>query len=76
MGYGNDNVHLFISSYCLGSKRFLTIKTFYKIENIMELIKQIFPYANTEIIIPATVIFFMTLFGLSLGFGLLKVQGE
>ena len=42
----------------------------------MELIKQVFPYANAEIITPATIIFFMTLFGLSLGFGLLKVQGE
>ena len=42
----------------------------------MELIKQIFPYANAEIITPAVVVFCMTLFGLSLGFGLLKVQGE
>jgi len=42
----------------------------------MELIKQIFPYANQEIITPAVVCFSMTLFGLSLGFALLKVQGE
>jgi hypothetical protein len=42
----------------------------------MELIKIIFPYANSEIITPAVVCFSMTLFGLSLGFGLLKVQGE
>jgi hypothetical protein len=42
----------------------------------MELIKQIFPYANSEIITAATVCFAMTLFGLSLGFALLKVQGE
>ena len=48
----------------------------FKIENIMELIKQIFPYASPEIITPAVVIFSMTLFGLSLGFALLKVQGE
>lgn len=42
----------------------------------MELIKNIFPYANTEIVIAAVTCFFMTLFGLSLGFVLLKVQGE
>ena len=48
----------------------------FKIENIMELIKQIFPYANPEIVTAAVVCFFMTLFGLSLGFALLKVQGE
>jgi hypothetical protein len=42
----------------------------------MELIKQIFPYANTEIVSTAVICFFMTLFGLSLGFALLKVQGE
>jgi hypothetical protein len=42
----------------------------------MELIKQIFPYANSEIVTTATVCFFMTLLGLSLGFALLKVQGE
>lgn len=42
----------------------------------MELIKQIFPYANSEILTAATVCFSMTLFGLSLGFALLKVQGE
>jgi len=42
----------------------------------MELIKSIFPYASSEIVTPAVVVFFMTLFGLSLGFALLKVQGE
>ena len=42
----------------------------------MELIKAIFPYASVEIITPAVICFCMTLFGLSLGFGLLKVQGE
>ena len=42
----------------------------------MELIKQIFPYANSEIVITAAVCFAMTLLGLSLGFALLKVQGE
>ena len=48
----------------------------FKIEKIMELIKSIFPYANSEIVTAAAVCFFMTLFGLSLGFALLKVQGE
>ena len=42
----------------------------------MELIQQIFPYASPEIILPAVLCFSMTLFGLSLGFALLKVQGE
>jgi hypothetical protein len=42
----------------------------------MELVWAIFPYANAEITTSAFVIFCMTLFGLSLGFGLLKVQGE
>ena len=42
----------------------------------MELIKAVFPYANAEIITPAVICFGMTLFGLSLGFVLLKVQGE
>ena len=42
----------------------------------MELIKLIFPYANSEIVTTAIVCFLMTLFGLSLGFALLKVQGE
>jgi len=40
----------------------------------MELIISIFPYASPEIVKPAVIIFFMTLFGLSLGFALLKVQ--
>ena len=42
----------------------------------MALILKIFPYANPEITITAVICFFMTLFGLSLGFALLKVQGE
>lgn len=42
----------------------------------MELLKQIFPYASPEIVSSATICFSMTLFGLSLGFALLKVQGE
>lgn len=42
----------------------------------MELIKNVFPYANSEIVTAAAVCFSMTLFGLSLGFALLKVQGE
>jgi len=42
----------------------------------MELIKAIFPYANSEIVSTAVICISMTLFGLSLGFALLKVQGE
>jgi hypothetical protein len=42
----------------------------------MELVLQIFPYANAEIVTAAAGSFGMTLFGLSLGFALLKVQGE
>ena len=42
----------------------------------MELIRQIFPYASPEIVSSAAIVFSMTLFGLSLGFALLKVQGE
>jgi hypothetical protein len=42
----------------------------------MALIVQIFPYASPEIVTAAVVCFSMTLFGLSLGFALLKVQGE
>jgi hypothetical protein len=42
----------------------------------MEIIKLIFPYANQEIVTSAFVCFGITLFGLSLGFALLKVQGE
>ena len=48
----------------------------FKIKNIMELIRTIFPYASPEIVTTAVICFFMTLFGLSLGFALLKVQGE
>jgi len=42
----------------------------------MELVLAIFPYANAEIVTAAATCIFMTLFGLSLGFVLLKVQGE
>jgi hypothetical protein len=42
----------------------------------MTLIVKIFPYASSEIVSAAVACFFMTLFGLSLGFALLKVQGE
>ena len=42
----------------------------------MELVTSIFPYANQEIVTAAAVCFGMTIFGLSLGFALLKVQGE
>ena len=42
----------------------------------MELIRSIFPYASPEIVTTAVTCFSMTLFGLSLGFALLKVQGE
>jgi hypothetical protein len=42
----------------------------------MALIVKIFPFASPEIVSAAIVCFFMTLFGLSLGFALLKVQGE
>jgi hypothetical protein len=42
----------------------------------MALVLQIFPFANAEIVTAAAACIFMTLFGLSLGFALLKVQGE
>jgi hypothetical protein len=42
----------------------------------MSLILKIFPYANVEIVSAAVACFFMTLLGLSLGFALLKIQGE
>jgi hypothetical protein len=42
----------------------------------MGLIVKIFPFASPEIVTAAVVSFFMVLFGLSLGFALLKVQGE
>ena len=78
MGLFNGNVYIFISFNCLGPKWFLIILTFikFKIKNIMGLIKSIFPYASAEIVTAATVCFGMTLLGLSLGFALLKVQGE
>jgi len=43
---------------------------------IVELVLKIFPLANAEIVTAAYTSFLMTLFGLSLGFALLKVQGE
>jgi hypothetical protein len=42
----------------------------------MALVLKIFQYANTEIVSAAVICFFMTLLGLSLGFALLKIQGE
>lgn len=42
----------------------------------MALVEAIFPYASPEIVTAAVTCFLMTLFGLSLGFALLKVQGE
>jgi hypothetical protein len=42
----------------------------------MELIRLVFPYASPEIVSTAAICFAITLFGLSLGFALLKVQGE
>ena len=42
----------------------------------MALVLKIFPYANAEIVSAAVTCFFMTLLGLSLGFALLKIQGE
>ena len=42
----------------------------------MALILKIFPYASPEIVSAAVICFLMTLFGLSLGFALLKIQGE
>jgi hypothetical protein len=42
----------------------------------MELLLKIVPFANAEIVSAASTSFFMTLLGLSLGFALLKVQGE
>ena len=41
-----------------------------------EVIRIVFPYASPEIVSSAAICFSMTLFGLSLGFVLLKVQGE
>ena len=53
-------------------RRHRKIKPFF----IMALLLKIFPYANAEIVTAAVTCFFMTLFGLSLGFALLKIQGE
>jgi hypothetical protein len=43
---------------------------------MLSLILKIFPFANAEIVSASLTCFFMTLLGLSLGFALLKVQGE
>jgi hypothetical protein len=43
---------------------------------LVELLLKIIPFANAEILTAAITCFFMTLFGLSIGFVLLKVQGE
>ena len=43
---------------------------------MIELVRVVFPYASPEIVSSASICFSMTLFGLSLGFALLKVQGE
>ena len=43
---------------------------------MIELVRVVFPYASPEIVSAAAICFSMTLFGLSLGFVLLKVQGE
>lgn len=42
----------------------------------MALILKIFPFASPKIVTAALTCIFMTLFGLALGFALLKVQGE
>jgi len=43
---------------------------------MLSVILKLFPFANAEIVSFALICFFMTLLGLSLGFALLKVQGE
>ena len=43
---------------------------------MIELVRVVFPYASPEIVSAAAIVISMTLFGLSLGFVLLKVQGE
>jgi len=42
----------------------------------MAIVLKVFPYASPEIVSAAVTCFFMTLLGLSLGFALLKLQGE
>ena len=42
----------------------------------MAIVLKVFPYASPEIVGAAVTCFFMTLLGLSLGFALLKLQGE
>jgi len=43
---------------------------------LVELLLKIIPFGNAEILTAAITCFFMTLFGLSVGFVLLKIQGE
>jgi len=74
LGWFNDNIYFLISTRRLGTKRLLNYKI--KFLSFMSIILKIFPYASPEIITTALSCFFMTLFGLSLGFALLKIQGE
>ena len=70
MGFFNGNVQFLSISSCLGKKRFLKTlkKDFY-----INLIKVIMA---KEIFTTAGVMWALTLTGLSVGFGLLKIQGE
>jgi len=43
---------------------------------MLSVILKFLPFANAEIVSAAVACFFMTLLGLSLGFALLKIQGE
>jgi|TARA_B110000977_G_scaffold77996_1_gene105057 hypothetical protein len=43
---------------------------------IVDILLKIIPFGNAEILSAALTCFLMTLFGLSLGFVLLKVQGD
>jgi hypothetical protein len=43
---------------------------------MLSVILKLLPFANVEIVSVALTCFFMTLLGLSLGFALLKIQGE
>merc|ERR1711966_490055 len=61
MGWSHDYVYIFVSISSLGPKRVLNIL-------------QIFPFANAEIVTAAITCIFMTIFGLSLGFALLKCK--
>lgn len=52
------------------------VYTFLLMNILIQLIVSVFPYASPEIVSTSIICFFMTLFGLSLGFTLLKVQSE